>query len=96
MQNDTGNIFRNTTIVIPISEFKAEEKFDPHVNIKITNDDLIPESIINNGFEKEVSKLKVDAIVCIDKSRMGKKVGSIKPEKMKDVEILLKEVVNLT
>lgn len=94
VQNDIGNTYRDTTIVLPITELKTTEKFDKHVNIKLTNDDIINK--VKNGLDKDPSKLKVESIISIDKARLGVKVGQLKPEKLKDVENLLKELVRIS
>ena len=37
IQNDKGNLYSDTTIVLPITDFKAEEKYDKNVHHKIYN-----------------------------------------------------------
>jgi mRNA-degrading endonuclease toxin of MazEF toxin-antitoxin module len=91
LQNDTGNTFRNTTIIIPITDYK-DGKFDKHVNIKLTNDDL--ESKVLNGLVKDPSKLKLEDIRVIDKARLGVKIGKVKPDYMKVVENKLKKLLS--
>lgn len=94
MQNDVGNTYRDTTIVLPITEIKTTEKFDKHVNIELTNADIINK--VRNGLDKDPSKLKVESIISIDKSRLGVKVGQLTSDKMEEVENLLKNLINLS
>ncbi len=91
LQNDTGNTFRNTTILIPITDYK-DGKFDKYVNIKLTNDDL--ESKVLNGLDKDPSKLKLEDIRVIDKARLGVKIGKVKPVYMKVVENKIKKLLS--
>jgi mRNA-degrading endonuclease toxin of MazEF toxin-antitoxin module len=92
IQNDTGNRYRNLTIVIPITEFK-DGKFDKYINKKITNEDFESKEI--NGLDKDPSKLKFDDMRAIDKARIGVRVGKVKSIYMRDVEKQLKEVLGL-
>lgn len=91
IQNDIGNTFRNTTIIIPITDYK-DGKFDKYVNKKITNEDL--ESKVLNGLNKDPSKLKLEDIRIIDKARLEAKIGKVKPEYIKEVENKLKKLLS--
>lgn len=92
VQNDVGNIYRDTVVVLPITDYKAGEKFDKNIHLMLKNSDF--ESKVKNGLEKDPSKIKVGDITTIDKARLGKKVGKLQISFMTEkVEPLIKELL---
>lgn len=73
MQNDIGNKFSKTVIVIPITS-KTKTELPTHVKIGKGECGLKKESIILS-----------EQIMTIDKSRLSKKIGKISDELMEDI-----------
>ncbi len=79
IQNDFGNKYGSTTIIAPVTS-KNLDKIYP-VEILINRD--------NSGLEKD-SKILLNQIRTIDKSRLIKKLGNISYSTLKDVEEAIK------
>ena len=75
IQNNKGNLYSDSVIVLPITDFKSAEKFDPNVHHKIFNSNF--ESVDRHGLDKNPSKVKVADITTVDKSRIGNRVGKL-------------------
>lgn len=75
VQNDKGNLFSDTVIVLPITDYKSDEKFDNNVHHKIYNSYF--ESVDRHGLDKDPSKVKISDITTVDKSRIGSRVGKL-------------------
>jgi len=56
VQNDRGNLYSDTVIVLPITDYKSDEKFDNNVHHKIYNSYF--ESVDRYGLDKNPSKVK--------------------------------------
>ncbi len=74
-QNDVGNKFSPTTIVLVLTSKKAKPKLPTHVSV------LAEES----GIEFD-SVVLCEQVKTIDKSRLGKRIGALNFSKMKEVE----------
>lgn len=91
LQNDKGNLYSETTIVIPMTGIEAGEKLDPIIHFKITNYDF--ESVEKSGLDKNPSKIKLADITTIDKARLKTKVGKLKSTFMKTIEKKVKKIL---
>jgi mRNA-degrading endonuclease toxin of MazEF toxin-antitoxin module len=89
LQNNTGNLFGNTTIVLPITEDKG--KYDKHIHLRIYNTDF--ESTVRNGLDKDPSRIKIADITTIDKARLKTKIGKVTEEFMGIVERKLQNLI---
>jgi mRNA interferase MazF len=94
LQNDKGNLFSETTIVLPMTGIEDGEKMDNSIHYKVTNYDL--ESKVRNGLDKSPSKIKLADITTIDKARLHTKVGKLKPIIMQTIERKVKTILNFT
>lgn len=83
IQNDVGNRYSPTTIVAAISS--APEKPYPF---------LVKLSPGEGGLERE-SAVNLSQILTVDKSRLVKKLGSLKPERMRQVDQAIKVSLGL-
>lgn len=93
LQNDRGNIYSDTTVVLPITGKNEKVKVIYNIHQEITNENF--ESIINHGLDKEPSIIKLSDIITIDKSRLNTKIGKLSPEIMKMVNIKIKKLLDL-
>ena len=89
IQNDTGNTYGDTTIILPITELDG--RFDKNIHRKITNNDF--ESVERNGLDKDPSIIKLADITTIDKARLSTKIGKVNPEFMKSVQNKMKRIL---
>ena len=87
VQNDKGNLYSDTVIVLPITDFKSDEKYDTNVHHKIFNSYF--EFVDRKGLDKDPSKVKIADIVTIDKSRIGVRVGKLND---KTYELIIKKL----
>lgn len=94
LQNDTGNTFSETTIVLPITELEKGEKLDRNIHQIITNKDLQIKH--NRGLDKDPSKVKLSDILTIDKARLNTKIGKVKPKFMKIIETKMCKLLGFT
>lgn len=91
IQNDKGNTFSDTVIVLPITDFKSEEKYDYNVHHKLFNNNF--EYVDRHGLDKNPSKVKVADIRTIDKSRIGSRVGKVDDETYKKIMVKFYRIV---
>ena len=75
IQNDIGNLYGDNVIVLPITDFKSKDKYNPKLHHKIWNSYF--ESVTLNGLDKDPSKVKISDITTVDKARFGRMVGII-------------------
>lgn len=75
IQNNKGNLYSDTVIVLPITDYKSDEKYDPNVHHKIYNSYF--ESVDRHSLDKNPSKVKIADITTVDKSRIGNRVGKL-------------------
>lgn len=95
LQNNTGNAFGETTIVLPMTGLEEDGgKFNSKIHYKITNYDF--ESKVNQGLDKSPSKVKLADIATVDKARLKTKIGKLKPAIMKAIEEKVKKVLAFT
>ena len=93
IQNDKGNLYSDTVIVLPITDYKGDEKFDPHVHHKIYNSYF--ETVDKNGLDKNPSKVKIADIVTVDKARIHNRVGKINDKTFNLIMKKLKLILNM-
>ena len=75
LQNNIGNEFSPTTIVAPLTTKKFSKEYPTNV--------VLPKS---SGILKEDSVVLLSQIRTIDKSRLGKKVASLTPSYLHQVD----------
>jgi mRNA interferase MazF len=91
IQNDVGNQYSPTTIVAPLSgvvgrrTYPTEVKLDPS-DVLVTSGDA--------GLVK-ASKVKLEQIRIVDKSRLRGRVGKVSPTKMIEVDKAIKVSLGL-
>lgn len=93
IQNDKGNLYSDTVIVLPITDFKNDEKYDHNVHHKIYNSYF--ESVDRRGLDKDPSKVKIADITTIDKSRIGSRVGKLNNKTYGLIMDKLKKILNI-
>lgn len=93
IQNDKGNLYSDTVIVLPITDFKSDEKYDINVHHKIYNSYF--EFVDRNGLDKNPSKVKIADITTIDKSRIGNRVGKLNDKTYGLIVRKLKKILNI-
>ena len=93
IQNDKGNLYSDTVIVLPITDYKSDEKFDPNVHHKICNSYF--ESVDRHGLDKNPSKVKIADITTVDKSRIGSRVGKLNDKTYGLIIGKLKKILNI-
>ena len=79
IQNSTGNLFAQKVIVVPIEG--DGNVIDESYMMKITSNDLEG----SNQLTKDPSRIIVSEILTIDKARLGKLIGRLKKEKIKEL-----------
>ena len=80
IQNDTGNQYSPTTIIAPVTSSSPSEKFYPF-EVGVTPKE--------SGLPNQ-SKILLNQIRTVDKSRLQKKIGTLSPAKMLQVDIAVK------
>lgn len=83
VQNDIGNRFSPTTIVIPITSKLVKKDLPTHVVLQYTSE------------LKKKSVVLVEQIRTIDKSRLIKKITIIDPRDLDKVKIAVKKNLNI-
>nr|WP_286173435.1 type II toxin-antitoxin system PemK/MazF family toxin [Clostridium sp. WB02_MRS01] len=94
IQNDTGNAFSDTVIVLPITDYKCDEKFDNNVHHKIYNSYF--EFVDRHGLDKNPSKVKIADVTTVDKSRIGARVGKLDSKTYELIIKKFRKVVNIS
>jgi mRNA interferase MazF len=80
IQNDTGNQYSPTTIIAPITSFSPGEKMYPF-EVGVTPQE--------SGLPNQ-SKILLNQIRTVDKSRLQKKIGTLSVAKMVQVDVAIK------
>lgn len=79
IQNDSGNLYAHKVIVVPIEG--DGNKIDESYMIKLTNSNLIDGKTLT----KVPSRIIVSEIMTLDKAKLGKLIGKLTPETIKDL-----------
>lgn len=79
VQNETGNHFSPTVIVASITSQAKKKQLPTHVTLPLNQE---------CGLTRN-SKVLLEQVRTLDKSRLGKYVGRVSEEKMKDVNTAL-------
>ncbi|WP_083463097.1 type II toxin-antitoxin system PemK/MazF family toxin, partial [Calditerricola satsumensis] len=77
IQNDRGNTYSEKTIVLPMTGYKQNKRYDKNIYHKIYPDDF------DEGQPNKISLVKIADITTIDKARLGRKVGKLNDHVMK-------------
>ena len=88
VQNDKGNLYSDTVIVLPINDYKGDEKFDLHVHHKIYNS-------YYETVDRNASKVKIADIVTVDKARIHNRVGKLNDKTFNLIMKKLKIILNM-
>ncbi len=83
VQNDVGNLHSPTTIVAAISTRRVRP-YPFHVNVSPQQSGLARDSVI-----------KCQQVQTIDQSRLGRMVGTLSSDKMRDVDLALHRSLGL-
>lgn len=82
VQNDVGNLHSPTTIVCPITSRMSKTKIPTH--LYLNNHMFADGNLSVHGL------ILAEQVRVIDKSRLSTYMGSLKPERMEDVDRVLK------
>ena len=88
VQNNKGNMYSEKVNVIPIEGDGSN--INPNYQIKLTN--------MNMGqghLDKDPSRIIVSDIITLDKARLGRKIGKLEDEYMKDINSLLRKQLSI-
>lgn len=88
IQNANSNIFSDKVTVIPIEGDGNHIK--KNYQMRLTNNDLETGHI-----DKDPSRIIFSDIMTIDKARLGRKIGSLKQEKIEKINLVLKKHLSL-
>ncbi|MCM3273890.1 type II toxin-antitoxin system PemK/MazF family toxin [Paenibacillus elgii] len=94
IQNDKGNEYSETTIVLPLSSLDAGEKIDNFIHHKIDTFNL--EEIYKENANDKPSKVKITDITTIDKSRLIERVSKVKIPLMLKIQDKMKKILDFT
>ena len=78
VQGFSSNVYGEKVTVLPIEG--DGYKINPHYQIKLTNADLE-----NGQLDKNPSRIIFTDIMTLDKARLDRKIGKLKPEKIEEV-----------
>lgn len=78
VQGFSSNVFGEKVTVLPIEGDGS--KINPHYQIKLTNADLK-----EGKLDKDPSRIIFTDVLTLDKSRLDGKIGTLKPEKIEEV-----------
>ena len=82
IQNDIGNRYGPTTIVAPLSG-RIRGKVYP-IEVRLDSSD-VSASTGDTGLQK-VSKVKLEQIRTVDKTRLRTRIGKVSPKKMVEID----------
>lgn len=88
VQNKKGNIYSEKVNVLPIEGDGT--KINPNYQIQLSNDHLE-----NGTLHKNPSRIIITDIMTLDKARLDRKIGKIKPEYMLIISKMLKSQLEL-
>lgn len=88
VQNQKGNMYGEKVNILPIEGDGT--KTNPSYQIKLTNDDME-----TGHLDKDPSRIIITDITTIDKARLARRIGKIKPDCMSAVEKLLRQQLSL-
>lgn len=92
VQNNYGNGSSSTTIVVPCTT-KNKRFFSTNYYTTFSSENMIDYDIKKVGTKENV--IKVEQIRAVDKSRLRKYLGTMKPEFMRNIQEKLDEVLQL-
>ncbi len=88
IQNQNSNMYSDKVTVVPIEG--DGNKIKPSYQMKLTNEDLY-----YGKLDKDPSRIIFADILTIDKSRLGRKIGILKDEKIQKLNKLIKKHLSL-
>ncbi len=88
LQNQNSNMYSDKVTVVPIEG--DGNKIKPSYQTKLTNEDLY-----SGKLDKDPSRIIFADIMTIDKSRLGRKIGMLKDEKIQKLNKLIKKHLSL-
>ncbi len=84
IQNQNSNMYSDKVTVVPIEG--DGNKIKPSYQMKLTNEDLY-----SGKLDKDPSRIIFADVMTIDKSRLGRKIGILKDEKIQKLNKLIKK-----
>ena len=88
LQNQNSNMYSDKVTVVPIEG--DGNKIKPSYQTKLTNEDLY-----SGKLDKDPPRIIFADIMTIDKSRLGRKIGMLKDEKIQKLNKLIKKHLSL-
>ena len=88
IQNQNSNLYSDKVVVVPIEG--DGNKIKSSYQLKLTNDDLY-----SGNLDKDPSRIIFSDVMTLDKARLGRKIGSLKSEKMERLSFLIKKYLSL-
>lgn len=88
IQGRSSNIYGEKVTVMPIEG--DGNRINPHYQIRLTNDDLE-----TGRLDKNPSRIIFTDIITIDKARLDRKIGTLKPEKIEEVNRYIKSHMDI-
>lgn len=88
VQNKKGNMYGEKVNVLPIEG--DGNKINPNYQIKLSNNDLE-----SGCLDKNPSRIIITDIMTLDKARLARKIGKVKPDYMIRVDKMLKTQLGL-
>lgn len=88
VQNKKGNIYSEKVNVLPIEGDGT--KINPNYQVRLSSD-----NIIGGKLDKDPSRIIITDIMTLDKARLGRKIGRLKPDYISTIDNLLRNHLNL-
>lgn len=88
IQNQNSNMYSDKVTVVPIEG--DGNKIKKSYQVKLTNNDLF-----SGKLDKDPSRIIFSDILTIDKARLGRKIGSLKDDKINRLNFLIKKHLSL-
>ena len=88
IQNSKGNMYGEKVNVLPLEGDGS--KINPNYQVRLTNADME-----TGHLDKDPSRIIITDITTIDKARLNRRIGKIKPECMAMVEKVLRQQLSL-
>lgn len=93
IQNDVGNLFSPTTIVVPCTTEK-KKNIPTHYNTFFSSKNMIDFDISKIGYKENV--ILVEQILTVDKTKLRRYLGTLTPEIMEKIEKKIDVSLNLS
>lgn len=88
IQNQKGNMYSEKVNILPIEG--NGNRINPNYQLSLTNNDME-----NGHLDKDPSRIIVTDITTVNKARLDRRIGKIKPECMAKIERLIRQQLSL-